>query len=230
MPALQLYDTLLRFTLFQGMGHDELEQLVAGTRLDFIKLPRAATLLHEGDPVGRLLLLTNGTLRVVTRSADRGYAVAEQIMPPFTIEPERIFGLHQASARTFEATTDANLIAIDKAEVAALCGRFMAFRLNMANMLATQTQRSVDSLWLPPAADLAGRIVRFIAERCLTARGPKEIHIMMERLAYEVNDSRLNVSRALRGLREAGMIKTTRGKITVDALERLAEAPLRNPL
>ena len=224
MPALQLYDTLLRFTLFQGMGHDELEQLVAGTRLDFIKLPRAATLLHEGDPVGRLLLLTNGTLRAVTRSADRGYAVAEQIRPPFTIEPERIFGLHQASARTFEATTDANLIAIDKAEVAALCGRFMAFRLNMANMLATQTQRTADSLWL------AGRIVRFIAERCLTARGPKEIHIMMERLAYEVNDSRLNVSRALRGLREAGMIKTTRGKITVDALERLAEAPLRNPL
>lgn len=53
---------------------------------------------------------------------------------------------------------------------------------------------------------------------------------MMERLAYEVNDSRLNVSRALRGLREAGMIKTTRGKITVDALERLAEAPLRNLL
>lgn len=150
MPALQLYDTLLRFTLFQGMGHDELEQLVAGTRLDFIKLPRAATLLHEGDPVGRLLLLTNGTLRAVTRSADRGYAVAEQIRPPFTIEPERIFGLHQASARTFEATTDANLIAIDKAEVAALCGRFMAFRLNMANMLATQTQRSADSLWLPP--------------------------------------------------------------------------------
>ena len=80
------------------------------------------------------------------------------------------------------------------------------------------------------AADLAGRIVRFIAERCLTARGPKEIHIMMERLAYEVNDSRLNVSRALRDLREAGMIKTTRGKITVDALERLTEAPLRNPL
>lgn len=230
MPALQLYDTLLRFTLFQGMGHDELEQLVAGTRLDFIKLPRAATLLHEGDPVGRLLLLTNGTLRAVTRSADRGYAVAEQIRPPFTIEPERIFGLHQASARTFEATTDANLIAIDKAEVAALCGRFMAFRLNMANMLATQTQRSADSLWLPPAADLAGRIVRFIAERCLTTRGPKEIHIMMERLAYEVNDSRLNVSRALRGLREAGMIKTTRGKITVDALERLTEAQLRNPL
>ena len=148
MPALQLYDTLLRFTLFQGMGHDELEQLVAGTRLDFIKLPRAATLLHEGDPVGRLLLLTNGMLRAVTRSADRGYAVAEQIRPPFTIEPERIFGLHQASARTFEATTDANLIAIDKAEVAALCGRFMAFRLNMANMLATQTQRTADSLWL----------------------------------------------------------------------------------
>lgn len=98
MPTLQLYDTLLRFPLFQGMGANELSQLVAGTRLDFVKLEAGSTLLRSGDRNSRLLMLTNGSLQAMTHAADKGYTVAEEIRPPFIVEPERLFGLHQMSA------------------------------------------------------------------------------------------------------------------------------------
>lgn len=43
----------------------------------------------------------------------------------------------------------------------------------------------------------------------------------MERLAAEVNDSRLDVSHALRAMREEGMIETGRGRIVVAEIEKL---------
>lgn len=226
MPTLQLYDTLLRFPLFQCMGANELSQLVAGTRLDFVKLEAGSTLLRSGDRNSRLLMLTNGSLQAMTHAADKGYTVAEEIRPPFIVEPERLFGLHQMSATDYHALTDINLIAIDKAEVARLCERFMAFRLNMLNLLATKSQQLADRLWLPPAHDLSGRIARFVASRCITPYGRKEVRIFMERLADEMNDSRIDVSQALKAMRTAGLISTGRGKIVIEALERLTESAL----
>ena len=43
----------------------------------------------------------------------------------------------------------------------------------------------------------------------------------MERLAEEVNDSRLNVSRVLNRLQETGMLELHRGRIEIPQLERL---------
>ena len=43
----------------------------------------------------------------------------------------------------------------------------------------------------------------------------------MTRLAEEVNDSRLNVSRILNDMQHRGLIELSRGKIEVPQLERL---------
>ena len=43
----------------------------------------------------------------------------------------------------------------------------------------------------------------------------------MERLAEEVCDSRLNVSRVLNRLKDAGMLELHRGRIEIPQLERL---------
>jgi predicted transcriptional regulator len=43
----------------------------------------------------------------------------------------------------------------------------------------------------------------------------------MTRLAEEVNDSRLNVSRVLNDMQHKGLITLSRGKIEIQQLERL---------
>lgn len=221
MPVLKLYDTLLEFPLFKGMGHEELSMLVSRTKLEFIKLQKESETVRKNIHDNRLLLLINGKLRAITYSADKAYSLTESIPSPYIIEPERLFGLHQKSTSIFTAETEANIIAIDKTEVARLCDTFVAFRLNIINLLATEVQRRVDELWQAPPADLRGRIVRFIKSRCLLDHGHKVLNILMERLAAEVNDSRLDVSHALRAMREDGMIETGRGRIVVAAIEKL---------
>ncbi len=224
MPTLRLFHTLLGFPLFKGMGHEELERLAGRTKFDFLKLAAGTEAARRGDAGGRLLMLAGGRLQAATASADGAYTISEDIAAPYIMEPERLFGLHQERMTTFTALTDAHLIAIDKVEVARLCDEFMAFRLNLLNLLATEAQRAAAQPWLTPPADLRRRIARFVAARCLTAHGRKVVSILMERLAAEVNDSRLNVSHALRAMRDAGLIEQGRGLIAVPALERLREA------
>ena len=221
MPVLKLNDTLLEFPLFQGMGHEELSMLISRTKLEFIKLQKESETVRKDSHDNKLLLLINGKLRAITYSTDKAYSLTESIPSPYIIEPERLFGLHQKSTSIFTAETEANIIAIDKTEVARLCDTFVAFRLNIINLLATEVQRRVDELWQAPPADLRGRIVRFIKSRCLINHGHKILNILMERLAAEVNDSRLDVSHVLRAMREDGMIETGRGRIVVAEIEKL---------
>jgi len=47
------------------------------------------------------------------------------------------------------------------------------------------------------------------------------VQILMTRLAMEVNDSRLNVSRALNAMQQRGLLRLHRGRIEVPSLERL---------
>ena len=221
MATLQIYEKLLLFPLFQGMSRDDLEQVAGHTRLGFSKINAGSTVVAEGDDCHQLFFLINGSLRVETMSDDRGYTVVEQLEAPVILQPEVVFGYTQRYTHTYVAQTDANFITIGKDEVLRLSEDFLVFCLNLLNMYATQTQKTTRLLWQYVPDSLEDRIVRFFAQHCLYPAGPKEFHILMNRLADELNDSRLNVSRALNALQHEGKIVLRRGKVEIPLMERL---------
>ena len=221
MASLQIYEKLLLFPLFQGMSRDDLEQVAGHTRLGFSKINAGTTVVADGDDCQQLFFMINGTLRVETMSDDRGYTVVEQLEAPVILQPEVIFGYTQRYTHTYIAQTDANFIAIGKDEVLRLSEDFLVFRLNLLNLFATQTQKTVRMLWQHVPDSLENRIVRFFAQHCLYPAGPKVFHILMNRLADELNDSRLDVSRALNALQRDGKIVLRRGRVEIPQMERL---------
>lgn len=48
MATIQLYDKLLQFSLFQGMSQNELMQVVAHTKFNFVKKEAGKTIVKEG--------------------------------------------------------------------------------------------------------------------------------------------------------------------------------------
>ena len=114
-----------------------------------------------------------------------------------------------------------NFLTLDKEEVVRLTEDFLVFRLNMINHFATQTQKQMRQVWYRAPQSLEDRVVRFLTQRCLYPAGHKTFNILMTRLAEEVNDSRLNVSRILNDMQHRGLIELSRGKIEVPQLERL---------
>ena len=221
MAILQIYDRLLQFPLFQGMSRDDLEIVAGHTRFGFQKVTAGRQIIHAGDPCTHLYFLINGTLKIETFSDDSRYSVIEQMSSPYILQQESIFGYYQRYTHNFYALTDANFLTLDKEEVVRLSEDFLVFRLNLMNHLATQSQKLIQMQWRRSPLSLRERIVRFFFQHTLYPAGPKTFHILMERLAEEVNDSRLNVSRALNRMQESGVIELHRGRIEIPQLERL---------
>ena len=203
------------------MSRDDLEIVAGHTRFGFQKVTAGRQIIHAGDPCTHLYFLINGTLKIETFSDDNRYSVIEQMSSPYILQQESIFGYYQRYTHNFYALTDANFLTLDKEEVVRLSEDFLVFRLNLMNHLATQSQKLIQMQWRRSPLSLRERIVRFFFQHTLYPAGPKTFHILMERLAEEVNDSRLNVSRALNRMQEAGVLELHRGRIEIPQLERL---------
>lgn len=221
MALLQIYDRLLQFPLFQGMSRDDLEIVAGHTRFGFLKMTAGRQVIHAGDPCTHLYFLINGSLKVESFSDDGRYSIVEQMSSPYILQQESIFGYYQRYTHNFYALTDVNFLMLDKEEVVRLSEDFLVFRLNLMNHLATQAQKLIQAQWRRSPQSLQERVVRFFFLHTLYPAGPKTFHILMERLAEEVNDSRLNVSRVLNRLQTMGLLDLHRGRIEIPQVERL---------
>ena len=226
MAVLQIYDQLLQFPLFQGMSRDDLEIVAGHIRFGFVKIPAGKSVVKEGEPCSRLMLLTNGSVTVDTFADDRAYRVTERMSAPYMLQPEAAFGYHQRYTHEVVASTDTNLLTIDKEEIVRLLEDFLVFRLNFVNIYATQIQKLTRQSWRKCPQSLTERIIRFFAQHCIHPAGAKTFYILMTRLADEVNDSRLDVSRALNKLQDRGLLTLHRGRIEIPRMEQLLMSPL----
>ena len=84
-----------------------------------------------------------------------------------------------------------------------------------------QTQKQIRQAWLHHPQSLRERVERFLIQHCVYPAGRKQFNILMTRLADEVNDSRLDVSRVLNQMQKDGLLILSRGRIEVPQLERL---------
>ena len=224
MATLQIFDKLLQFSLFQGMSRDDLELVAGHTRFGFVKVPQGKTVVKEGTACTHLFFLINGTVRVESCSDDHSYDVVEQMQAPYILQLEAIFGYQQRYTQTIVAQTDTNFITIEKEEVVRLSEDFLVFRLNLLNIFATQTQKLSRQPWRRYPQTLRERLVRFFVQHCVYPAGPKTFHILMNQLAGELNDSRLNVSKVLNEMQAENLISLHRGRIEIPLLERLLMA------
>ena len=218
---MTIYDQLLQFTLFQGMSRADLMEVVTHTKFGFTKVAAGKRIVKDGDKCTHLNFLTNGTLECETLSDDHCCRVVERISAPYTLQPERIFGLSQSYTSTFKTIEPCNLITLDKQEVMLLLETQLVFRLNMFNLLAAHAQRLEHRAWRSAPQSLRERIIRFFFSRCLYPAGPKTFYILMQQIAQELNDSRLDISNALNQMQADQMITLHRGRIEIPMLERL---------
>lgn len=221
MSDLRLYDSLLRFPLFQGLSRTELLQLAGQTKFGFQKLSAGKSVVHEGDTCNQFLFLVSGSLSVSTISDDRRYTVVEQLSAPWLLQPESLFGAHPHYSSSVVTLAESHFITLTKDEVMRLFDDFLIIRLNLLNMLATQAQRRGRWPWRKAPANLRQRIVRFFLNHSLYPAGAKEFRILMNQLAQEVGDSRLDVSHVLNAMQTEGLLHLRRGIIEIPSLERL---------
>lgn len=223
--TLQLYDHLLRFQLFQGLSRAELLQMAGNTKFGFRKEERNVTVTRDGDGCRELLFLISGSLQLTRRSDDGAYRLTERLSAPWLLQPEVIFGAAPRYTGTCVTLESCHFITLSKDEVLRLTDDFLIIRLNLMNVLATLAQKRARQPWRSVPPSLRERFIRFVMDHSTYPAGPKTLHVLMTRLAADLCDSRLNVSRMLNQLQSESLVVLHRGCIDIPSLERLATQP-----
>lgn len=216
-----LYDRLLMLPLFLGMSRNDLQQVAGQTRFDFRKFTAGTLIVREGEACKYLYFLLSGEVTVITEADNHGFRIEEDLSAPETFQPECIFGLSQRFTHTYLAKTACSMICIDKQEVMKLSNQFVIFRINLLNLISTLSQKQTRKVWKVPPRTLEERITRFIEAHCVRPAGEKMLYIKMSRIAEELNDSRLDISRALNTMQANQLLHLYRGRIHIPALEKL---------
>lgn len=218
---MQLYDKILGLPLFQGMSSSDLQGVVTNVRMGFLKYKRNETVVTEGEPCKRMLFVLDGEMEMTSSSADHSFTVTEQLVPPMLIEPERLFGLTQHYSRTYTTRSLCHMLALGKDDVVRLSSEYIIFRINLMNILSTQSQRQQRLLWQHHTDSVRGRVIRFFRQHCSIPSGHKVFHIKMQQLADEINEQRILVSDVLNQLDAEGLIRLQRGIVTIPNLANL---------
>lgn len=213
--------SLLQLPLFLGMGRSELADIEQDVQIGDTHARRGTILAYENEACTALVLVARGTVMSSTRSDDHSYQIDETLEAPLLIQPEHIFGIKQRYTSTFCAQTYCEVIRIEKAMVLRLMELSMTFRLNLMNIIATQSQRNSRRLWHQMSEDIEKRIIRFIKDHCIYPAGQKQLRTKMTVLARELGCSRLEVSEALHRLEEKQLLIVRRTIIEIPMLQLL---------
>lgn len=216
-----IYAKLLQLPLFTGMSRDELKSIMSKTKMSFAKALPGNVIARQDSRCGVLLIMTDGEAECAAKAFDGSYTICERITAPAIIQPDGIFGRFQEFTRTLTALTPANTITIEKNEIQRLTEQSLIFRLNLLGTLSTALQKERQELWRGAPRDLETRIIDFLRRRCLSPTGSKTIMIKMQTLAAMLNDSRLDISHALNNMQGQGLLKLSRGKITIPDMHQL---------
>lgn len=221
LTALTIYDKLRELPLFQGMSGSDFQDIVARVRFGFRRYSRNTIVANSGDRCDGLLFLLDGEVEMISTSANRSYRVTEFIMTLEVLEPERAFGLQQHYLRTYRARSICHVLHIGKDDTLLLSSEFMVFRLNILNIISTQSQRFQKELWRHYPANDNERVMRFLYAHCTRKTGKKIFHIKMRQLAAETGMTRNEVSKALNDLESAGKLLLQRGIINIPKMEAI---------
>lgn len=227
------WDELASLPLFIGMSHEELEGIMTQLRIDFKKYDAGKIIVKRGDPCGKLIIVNSGDILCQAKADDGTYSMEETLTAPVMLQTNGIFGRFQTYTHTIKAVNPVSTLTFEKGEIQKLLASSLIFRLNLAGMLSTKLQKWEQQLWeqqyIPQGSTdddkevdaLQHRIKTFLRQRCLTPAGTKTFFIKMSTLGSILGFRRQQISMALNGMQEQGLVKLSRGKITVEQMQKI---------
>lgn len=216
-----MFTMLLTLPLFQGLSYDDVTRIVESTRLDFSTLTEGAILCRQDEPCTDLHIIIDGRLKARTASADRSWAVEEEVTERSIVGLDVLYGRRRTHTSTFTALTTTRILSIDKRTMGALFRYFEVMQINAFNVLTSQIATRDRVMWLPPADSLEQRITRFMLSHVSRPAGRKRFDISMALLGRYLGEDQRRISKALHNLMADGLVNLQRRAVEVPAFEKL---------
>lgn len=222
-------ESLARVPAFSGLEQRDLEQLAQATHTT--KLQPKEELFHKGDEGSRLYVIVSGRCRVVTTSMDGSDAQFTIMNPGEVIGEVTLFGGGERSA-TVTAVDECELLSLDRRDFFPVLRANPDVAIQLLEVLAQRLRRvseqMEDTLFLGLPARLAKKLLSLAEQYGRPAQDGVRIDMRLSQseLGTMVGTSRESVNKQMRSWEEAGLVRSTRGSITLlkpGQLERFAD-------
>lgn len=218
-----IFERLVSLPLFIGMTHDEMNDIIAHTKLDFQKYSSGQQIIYADQPCNEIKILMTGSLKLYAEPIDHSYRMEETISTPTLLEPERLFGLMPRYANDYRSEMKCSILSITKQDVFKLLSQYEIIHFNFMNIVSTRSQTDRLRLWMPQQSNIFKRISFFLTTHCMYLSGEKKLIITMQHLARLIGESRINTSDALHTMEKSDIIILQRNVITVPSLQKLIQ-------
>jgi len=218
-----MYDTLLQLPLFQGLCHEDFTNILEKVKLHFTNYKAGETIVKHDMVCDKLIFLLKGEISSLSSPKDNTFTFMEYFEAPYLIEAHSLFGMNLNYASSYVARTEVQTISISKSFVLTELFNYDIFRLNYMNIVSNRAQVFYDRLWRSASDNLKKKIIDFILVRTEKFTGEKDLKIRMEDIAIYVDDTRLNVSKALNDFQSMGLLTLSRKAIHISEINALVK-------
>ncbi len=218
-----MFERLLQLPLFQGMTTQEISDVMAHVRLDFVNYHRGDEIVMQGESCRKLIYIISGGVMAEHRNADLQFTLTEHLPDLKVIEPYNLFGMYQTYSRTYTFVTDGSTLAIDKRVVLSQLMTNNIVKINLMNIACNKYQQTLRLLCNFPDDSVRHKIIKFVLSHSIVPKGKKDVQIKMTDLANIIHETRLNVSIALNEMEEQGLITMQRGSFTINNLQEVTK-------
>jgi CRP/FNR family transcriptional regulator, cyclic AMP receptor protein len=224
----EIYERLPEDSMLRRLNAQELEAFLSYSIPRH--LARGETLLEQGDSGDSMMIVLSGTLKACLRTPDGREVVLDYIGPGSVIGEMAVFD-GKPRAASVVATGPTSLVVLRRRDVLAFVEKTPRAATRIIQVLCDKLRRSnmrmEDSAGAATAARLARALLRLVAEHGVLRGGAMSLDfpISQEELGNYAGLARENVNRHLRRWTEGGVVRTSRGEVTVldaEALEAIA--------
>ncbi len=216
-----MFQRLQELPLFQGLNFNDMNEIVTKVRLDFQQQSEDDTIALQMTSCKKLVFVLKGTVRVEYIDPENRFRFTEFLEAPLVLEPQSMFGMCQKYSRTYICHTVCQTLAIERQQFLSVMMNFPIVKTNMLNLISNLLQRQTNKLENMTHINAEAKLKQFINLYSTVPKGKKQLNTTMDILAEIFSETRLNVSRALKKLKDEGLIKQERKVFTILALENL---------
>lgn len=216
-----MFQRLQELPLFQGLNMTDMNEIVSKVRMDFQQFSEEETLALQGAHCRQLIFVLKGSVRVEYVDAENRFRFIEYLNPPLLIEPQNLFGMWQKYKRSYLCETPCQTLTIERSQFLSIMMNFPIVKANMLNHICNLLQHSQKNLENISHKDADIKFRQFVRNMSLTPLGKKHLYSTMETLSDIFCETRLNVSKVLKNLKEQELITQERKAYTILDITKL---------
>lgn len=216
-----MYQRLQELPLFQGLNMHDMDEIVSKVRFDFQQLPEEETIALQTSYCKKLVFVLKGKVRVEYIDPANRFRFTEYVDAPTVLEPQNLFGMTQRYQRTYICQEMCHTLTIDRNQFLGVMMNYAIIKTNMLNFICNRLQRTTAKLVNISHENADTKFRQLILNYSTTPRGTKHLYATMDSLAEMFCETRLNVSRVLKSLKEQGIISQGRKSFTILDIDRI---------